>query len=176
MKGKCLRTLWVWIVLLMPMLFGCSHSGRYENGQFRGQSVRYNVNAPGGETSWERISVKNCDLAWFNGELNSTAMVNSKCENVDDVPLESLARHLMIGLTDVEVIRNEGMKQSGRDALVLEFSGELDGVTRRFHTAVLKKDSCVYDLVVEGPVSVAAGTRSIFDTMLASFAVGSRVN
>jgi hypothetical protein len=75
--------------------------------------------------------------------------VNSHCEGVKDAPLEALTGDLMMGMTEKEILSQNRLPWSRREALETIATAKLDGVPRKLGLFVLKKDNCVYDIVLD---------------------------
>lgn len=126
---------------------GCvsSHwqAGRFDNGQ-----VHYTMHEPG--NGWQKLRFESANAAWRNPAKRASLLVNSHCVGVEDAPLRALSRHLLIGMENTEILAESERTISGRAALETSARGTLDGVPRQLQLLVLKKDGCVYDLVLEG--------------------------
>lgn len=129
-------------------LLGCG------DPQLRGRvfdrgDVRYRV----GElpAAW-RVLESDGDVAFFRRELAAIISVNARCgHRDDDVPLEALTQHLLIGWTAREVVSQETIPFARREALHTIVRARLDGVPRELSLYVLKKNGCVYDLSYVAP-------------------------
>lgn len=99
-------------------------------------------------TGWRNVSIKEADAAWVSEADDSSLLVNSLCQNSDDIPLLALTNHLLIGMTEQTVVSQKTMPWSGREALESIISAKVDGVSRRFRIFVFKKNGCVYDVIL----------------------------
>ena len=92
-----------------------------------------------------------------------TNAANASCAERGDPPLRVLLNHLMFGFTDRKVLHEETVQLDGREAIRAVLTARLDGIPRRLHVYIVKKDGCVFDLQYEAP-------EKTFDTGLPSFA------
>lgn len=165
---------------------GCATSrGSFESGwfsrdiRFEGseahQNARLRYRAGDLPSGWGRGDAPPGDFAFYNKDLGATIYADSSCgKKFDDSPLSVLSNHLTMGFTDVaEDSRIEGLLD-GRGSLERVFIAKLDGVPVRLVTTVVKKDICVFDLVL---ISSTAGAdraledyRSLRDGFEARFA------
>jgi hypothetical protein len=98
--------------------------------------------------SWNRIGLRDADLAYVHRVDGSTLLINSNCTKTEDVPLLALTFHLLIGLTEQNILGHNTLQISGREALETTVEAKIDGVKRKMQILVFKKNSCVYDIVL----------------------------
>ncbi|MEM7402996.1 MAG: hypothetical protein AAF310_03140 [Myxococcota bacterium] len=142
-----------------------------KNGVYHGKQTQYRLAAP--PKSWKAIRARQANLAWLNTD-GSLLMTNSLCKR-SDAPLQALANHLLMGMRDVRVVRKHLMQLSDRQALQLHVDAQLDGVARSLLMLVLKKDGCVYDIVLATAPQNVAKHQQTYNNMVASFDVASRL-
>lgn len=118
-------------------------AGRFDDGQ-----VHYALPEPG--DGWQRLRLDTANAAWRNPAKRAAILVNSHCVGVEDASLHVLSRHLLMGMENTEILSESQRTIAGRAALETSARGTLDGVPRQLQLLVLKKDGCVYDLVLEG--------------------------
>jgi len=131
---------------VLATLASCA-SGHLTDNRFEDEHVSYVIGVPGGD--WQRMKLEKADVAWHSPRLAAGLFVNSTCEGVQDAPLIGLTNELLIGSTEREVISQELMPFSRREALETIMTCKLDGVLRKRALFVLKKDGCVYDVVYD---------------------------
>ena len=136
-----------WSLALCCVGASCSSAGTFRDGRFEDTSVRYRVAPPA--SGWEQVDLEQANIAWVNRGLGASLFVNSSCKGVQDSPLEALSQQLFFGMTDRELAVEERVMRSGREGLQTFASAKLDGVPRKLATLVLKKDGCVYDVVLD---------------------------
>jgi hypothetical protein len=160
-------------LLLILGLFGaCAPRGSLRaDGTFRREEISYKIEAPDG---WERMSVSGADLAWARKDLGASILVNSRCKGVDDAPLHVLTNHLLFGTTDREFVSQREVEVSRRAALESNVKARLDGVPRQLAILVMKKDGCVYDLVLDSSPERFAAALPAFEEVKGSFDVLTR--
>jgi hypothetical protein len=159
---------WIVSVLACSLSAGCVCDGQLRDGTFRDSKVSYKVGLPG--TGWSDLHLDTANVAWFNEALSASLMVNSHCEGVKDAPLAGLTEDLLMGLSDREVVSQTLKPWASREALETIATGKLDGVERKLALFVLKRDGCVYDIVLsagpekfEGALAAFARVRDGFD-------------
>ena len=151
----------------------CSSTPKVDSaGAYVDDHVDYAVAPPG--AGWTEMSVDDANGAWFSEEHRASLLVNSHCEGVEDAPLEALTRHLSIGMTEREVLKEERVMLSRREALVTELQAKLDGVPRQMLILVMKKDGCVYDIVLDAAPESFDGARPAFEAMKDTLEVRAR--
>jgi hypothetical protein len=166
------RTLVLLFATTLAVAISACGSPRLANGVYKDPDVHYRVGAPG--AGWSEIVVDNANAAWFHDGAKASLMVSSHCKGVDDAPLEALTRHLTIGMTEVEILSETRTMLSRREALETEILAKLDGVPRRQVILVLKKDACVYDIVLDASPATFDTARAGYDAVKSGFTVESR--
>jgi hypothetical protein len=139
--GATIALLWV---------SGCLCGGggaKINDGKFADSKVQYAIGEPG--QGWEPIRVEQANGAWHSDALGSSLLVNSHCEGVADAPLEGLTSDLMMGMTDRNIESQKTIPFSKREAMETVATAKLDGVPRKLEMFVMKKDGCVYDIVLD---------------------------
>lgn len=149
----------------------CTHSP-LKAGVYEDRDVRYALEPPG--QGWEPLDVAQANLAWTSPELAASLLVNSHCRGIDDAPLPVLTRHLLIGMRDVEVLSERRLRISRREALESVVKARLDGVERRLVILVLKKDGCVYDIVLDASPATFERALPHYERVRGSFHVYTR--
>lgn len=159
--------------LMLMVLLACACAGpSLKSGVYDDGVVHYKVAGPGPE--WSTVDIEGANAAWFNDESAAALLVNSHCEGVQDAPLEALTKHLTIGMTDREVVKVRRFEVSRREALETEMNARMDGVERRLIILVVKKDGCVYDIVLDSHPSTIDRSRPGYERVRDAFDVGKR--
>lgn len=145
------------------LVSGCATTGgSFEDGWFTrtiklkgpagttSQQLRYRTaEAPAG---WRTGQAPPGDFAYYNARLGATVYADSSCgKKYDDSPLTVLSNHLTMGFEEVEQIDQSAAELSGRGSLERISSAALDGVPVMLATTVVKKDICVFDLILIAP-------------------------
>jgi hypothetical protein len=136
----------------------CASGGHLENGRFRDRVVNYQVGLPG--EGWRELRLETANVAWYNDALRASLLVNSNCDGVGDAPLEGLTSDLLMGMTEREILSQERRPASRREALESVATAKLDGVPRKLMLFVLKKDACVYDIVLDASPATYEAARA----------------
>jgi hypothetical protein len=162
----------VGVVALLSAI-GCSGPELKDN-HFENSHVRYEITPPG--EGWTPLKLETANAAWHNSSLNASLLVNSHCEGVADSPLEGLTSDLLMGMTDRAIEKQEVKPWAKREAMESTATGKLDGVARKLQLFVLKKDGCVYDIVLDADPATFDRARTAFDHVRDGFNVGGRVD
>ncbi len=138
------------LALACGLLPGCgAPSPTFESGVYRGNGVSFGVgDVP---QAWHRVDVEDAALA-FRNDHGSSVLVNARCNiRADDIPLVALTNQLVMGTTDRQYVKEETISLDRRDALHSVMRAKLDGVELVWDAYVMKKDGCVYDMVLVTP-------------------------
>lgn len=129
---------------------------------------RYEVGDPG--AAWARVTPGSADKAWYSADLAATIYTDSNCgSRFDDRELSALADSVAFGMITGDPLSEQELMVDDRAALLRTVDGRLDGVGFRLGVAVLKKDACVYDLLLVAPRSSFDQAWPHFEAVLAGF-------
>jgi hypothetical protein len=156
-------------LLLLGLGAACATTPGLRGDVFEDHVVQYRLKAPG--SGWEQVTLPTANVAWLNRDHGASLLVNSHCTGVQDAPLEALAGHLIIGMTDREILEERKLTLSRREALEREVSAKLDGVPRHMMLLVLKKDGCVYDVVLDSSPESFGAVKSDYERVVGSLDV-----
>ncbi len=155
--------------LVMALLLTSCSGPSFDGAVYRGDGFAFRISPV--PPSWQRVDDGNSALAFRDEQLNASIMLNGICgKDRDDVPLESLTQHLFLLFTERQIESQEKVGLAGREALRTVLSAKLDGVPMRYESWVLKKDSCVYDMLYFAPHASFASGQAMFRQLVASFA------
>lgn len=161
-------------MLVLLALAACSGGPRYVRSSttldVRSAATRYHVGAL--PDAWRPIDVGGQnDVAFTAERLDAVVQANARCDAADnDVPIESLTQHLLIGFTERAVQDEATQPMDDREARFTHIVAKLDGVPRELVLVVLKKDGCVYDLSLVAPHDGRfASARPDFDAFVRAF-------
>jgi hypothetical protein len=111
------------------------------------QTLRYRTGPA--QAGWGIGPAPPGDFAYYNASLGATVYADSSCgKKYDDSPLTVLSNHLTMGFEDVEQVDQSAGELSGRGSLERISKANLDGVPVMLATTVVKKDICVFDLIL----------------------------
>lgn len=152
---------------LALLLAGCT-ADRIERGVFH-SSKGYRVTVPG--DGWEVEPGGEADLRLRRARPPGGMLADATCKgNPPRRPLPLLARYLVFGLEDREVLENGSMLIAGHPAIHRVLRGRLDGSLVVVEAMVLKDERCVYDFLYVAPVDDFETGRGDFRTFVESFA------
>lgn len=133
--------------LLAFALSGCTPKAVRQAKELEG---RYVLGDPG--DGWRKVGSGGADFAYRNKSQAAVIYADSNCgARFEDAALEDLAKHMSFGVRVGEPSFEETYELDGRTAYTSRAVGELDGVPVELGTTVLKKDRCIYDIVVIAP-------------------------
>src|SRR5687767_7524149 len=100
------------MLLALPALAGCRRQVNFEDSVFSKPDVDYRV----GELPehWQRVYLKDNDLAFSEVDTGRALSINSTCEGHDDPPLPVLTRHLLMGFTERQEQSQQLISMDGR--------------------------------------------------------------
>jgi len=150
---------------------GCA-SASFDGDRYLARQVDYRLGAPG--AGWERVDADQANVAWHNPGLEAVLMANSHCQGFADAPLETLTNELLMGTTERNYESQEKKQWAKREALETVAVAKLDGVARKYAMFVVKKDGCVYDLVLNAPAEQFEAARGAYDRVRDGFDVAAR--
>ena len=126
------------VLIFISLGSACMTRGLRDDGHFYGKHSEYVVGNPG--KPWKQISLRaSGDISWLNQNDGATLLTNSHCKGVADVPLEALTQHLLIGLTEQEVVSQKKISLSGREALRSEIKLKMVKVIKKYMTNISYK-------------------------------------
>ena len=166
------RSLSVLALALAPTIAGCPSAGVLKDGTFVDDKVQYRLGEPG--KGWQQLRLETTNAAWHNGTLGASLLVNSHCEGVRDAPLEGLTDDLLIGMTEREIVEQQRLAWSKREAMETVATAKIDGVPRKLTVFVMKKDGCVYDIVLDAPLETYEASRVAYARVRDGFDVAPR--
>jgi hypothetical protein len=158
------------LALLLVGVLGCGSGRHFERGVYRGRQATYALGPL--PAAWREVGARRGDLAFAHAE-GGTIYTESACGgSAEDVPLNVLTNHLFFDLRVVDELSREELTLDGRAALRTRIVGELDGVPVALDAVVVKKDGCVYDLVLVTEEHQLPARARDFEAFFAGFAAG----
>ncbi len=137
------------LALLFASASACAHD-HFDGRVFHAGRASFRVGPV--PSSWERVELDDAMLAYRDRASGGSIEVHAQCgRDADDVPLAALTNHLLIGFTGRDVKLEQTVPFDGREARHTVVNAKLDGVLLVLDVWVLKKDGCVYDLVLVAP-------------------------
>jgi hypothetical protein len=133
-----------WVATTALLTVGCTPRKVRLARKLEGQ---YSTGTPD-PTTWLWVDPGGADRAWYNGHLRASIYTDSNCgaRFLDGHP-QLLLRHLMYGLDEVELLRDEPTEVAGRTGRLCVQKGTLDGVWVQVGAIVFNRGACTYDMV-----------------------------
>ncbi len=160
----------VLLLLSLTVLGGCAHQGgRFADGRYTSRELSYRL----GElpSTWRVDDLRTADVAFYNRDLSASIYVDNSCRRYTDAGLNALANHLFYGFEDVDIRSQEFFELDGREALRRVARARLDGVLVLLGITVVKKNTCIFDLVLVAPRDQFEEAFADYEELLEGFAV-----
>jgi hypothetical protein len=117
---------------------------------------------------WQLVHRDDVVLSYHHPQ-GGTIAAGLSCDDADDVPLDVLINHLLVGVEQRHEQPRVPLVVAGRAALRARLVGTLDGVGVAMDLVVLKKDGCTYDLMLVSAPELYPRRRSDFERFVAAF-------
>jgi hypothetical protein len=154
-------------MVLMSLTSCRATMGRVIGQQFVSPAYAFEVPLPGDE--WQPVPDEPSVLTLAHRQLAAGITISVTCAQERDVPLDILTRHLFFGFKNVEVLQQAPQALNGVPALQTVARAQLDGREVQVHSYVVRRDSCIYDMVYfASPQDYSRGELS-FERMMAGF-------
>lgn len=131
------------------LLSSCAQRYGYRDGVVYTQRASYAIGPI--DELWSVRKDKGSDALFRNEALGAALYVDSTCRNFQDAPLSVLANHLFFGFDEAEVRHQRIHRIDNRDALERLVRARLDGAEVGVAVTVLKKNACVFDIILVAP-------------------------
>lgn len=107
---------------------------------------RYKIDKPDGD--WRNVKSGSADYAWYNSKIGATIYVDSNCEQrFEDRPLHDSLYSMTAGIRTKDEPIERALFLDGREAVMLQTTGNLDGVDIQMAVVALAKNQCLFDFV-----------------------------
>ncbi len=157
------------LVLMAGLAALSACGGSWKNGVYSGPNTLYALASPGED--WRLVPPHGANVAFRNDSLGAVIYADDSCQKFDDAPLPVLANHLFFGFTELTTLEEKPSRVDGRDALFRLAEGKLDGVLVRVAATVVKKNSCIYDMMYVAPPSRFDAGFADYEGMVRTFRV-----
>jgi hypothetical protein len=155
------------LAYVLALLAACSGKG-LDGSLYRNGGVAFRIGLV--PTEWRRIDMKDVSLAFRDDAHEATIFVNARCGAPDDdAPLGALTAHLLMGTTDREFLTEETVSFDAREAKHSVLHAKLDGVLMAYDVYVMKKNGCIYDLVLVAAPETFAQSAAAFERFAVAF-------
>lgn len=145
---------------------GCA-TLKNKEGVFFPPHEGYTVSIPG--NGWEPVKADKVDMAlWHKQYKAMIAIISSKIEN-KGFSLETLNRHLLIGITEKKIVSKESVLIDNQKALHTILEGKMDNCALKIDSYVVKVEDKVHDLVCWASSDSFDYVQGDFENMVRSF-------
>ncbi len=121
------------------------------------------------QSPFQALSGTKADHAWQNKGNGNSISYFSTCNDPSDPPLDAVQREMFSDIENQTVLKNEARNFNGREALMSEIEGLVDGVKTRIDLMVFKKNDCIYSISYVGVAKSFAQDMSAFTQFLENF-------
>ena len=127
----------------------------------------YTVTIPG--KGWELVKAGKEDVALWHKQYHAMiAVISSDIEN-KGFSLETLNRHLFIGMTGKKIVSKESVLVDNQKALHTIVESEMDNCKLKIDSYVIKVGDKVYDLVCWSSIDMFNHVQTDFESMVRNF-------
>jgi hypothetical protein len=113
-------------------------------------------------------------VGWRNASLDAVILAHVTCRGerlqFESAPLDVLARQLLLGTTERQLISDETVPFAGREARHLVVAAKLDGVPRVYDLWVARKSGCLLDVTYVAPPPMREAGLAAFERVVESAA------
>lgn len=161
------------VLALAVLAAGCAgNKATIKGNSISTDYTSYTIKTPP-PPGWKRIDVEDSDAGFFNQRYSAVITVNSTCKDYQDATPEVLTRHLLFGIGDQKIHSQKTVSIAGREGVLTDVSGTLDGVPNHLKLLVVNRDYCTYDIMLVTPPDTFEEAVAAFDALVASFNVKS---
>ena len=154
------------VVCLSVLMTSCA-TGRIRNALYQDEAKSFQVELP--QNGWRVIQSPGTDLALEDTRSAARMAVAASCPEQGTDPLPSLVRHLHFGLRQVKRLRQEQVVMDGAMGLDTMIMGTWEETTVQIRSVVIRRKSCLYDLLYVAPPDAFAARSADFDQFLQSW-------
>lgn len=151
------------IVFVCVLLAGCA-TQRTVNGFYLNEVKGFRVQVPW--TGWEVAESPGVDLTLRDTRSQAHMAVSASCPAGETGPLPSLVRHLFFGLRQVKRLREGCILLDGVRGLETVVTGRWEGTPVQVRSVVVRRQGCLYDLLLVAPPEIFGARSADFDRFL----------
>jgi len=156
---------WLGVPCFVFML-GCAQL-QVKDGILSPPHKNYTVTIPG--KGWELVKAGKEDVALWHKQYHAMiAVISSDIEN-KGFSLETLNRHLFIGMTGKKIVSKESVLVDNQKALHTIVESEMDNCKLKIDSYVIKVGDKVYDLVCWSSIDMFNHVQTDFESMVRNF-------
>lgn len=155
-------------VVMLASLDGCGAAiGRVIGQQFVSARYAFEVRLPG--EAWQIVTGDPSVLTLSHSQLTAGMTIDVTCQREHNASLDILARHLLFGFRDRQVLLQETHTLQGVPALKTVTSARLDSREFLVSSYILQHHGCVYDMVYFASPQDFAQSEADFERLVAQF-------
>ena len=148
------------------LTLGCAPL-QVKDGTLSPPHKNYTVTIPG--KGWELVKAGKEDVALWHKQYHAMiAVISSDIEN-KGFSLETLNRHLFIGMTGKKIVSKESVLVDNQKALHTIVESEMDNCKLKIDSYVIKVGDKVYDLVCWSSIDMFNHVQTDFESMVRNF-------
>ncbi len=118
---------------------------------------------------FHEIKVLAGDKAWLSSKTGNTISFLSDCNGTVDPSLQQLQSESLVVLDKLKILQTKNFDFNGREALLTQAQGEVDGIPVKTELIVFKKNNCNYTLSFGGILNNFDDEKKYFDSFSESF-------
>lgn len=151
------------VLIFFCFLLGCVTKF---NGVIKKKHTEYGLILP--KEHWKSQNFPGADIFLVNENQIDNIMVNSQCEKISDSPISATTAQLLVGFSDIKYLSQNKIAILDREGMLSELYAKLDGVNRYIKIFVLRKNKCIYDIILISDEPKSASLKD-FDELIKSF-------
>ncbi len=165
-RGRASQAVALPCLSLAALLVGCA-AGRVVDGAYENPATGFRIPVP--PAPWVQVSIPDVEVAFRHPSADGTIAAFSSCEGPGRAPLRVLARRLFFGLKEHEVVEQAPASLDGAEALRTVVRADQGGTPVVVESVVVRRGTCVYDLVLAAAAGAYPALRPDFDRMAAGW-------
>ncbi len=165
-RGRASQAAALAAIAVAALLAGCA-AGRVVDGAYENPATGFRIPLP--PAPWVQVSIPDVEMAFRHPSAGGTIAAFSSCGEPPRAPLRILARRLLFGLKEREVVKQSPASLDGTEALRTVVRGDLEGTPVVVESVVARRGACVYDLVLAAAAEAYPALRADFERVAAGW-------
>lgn len=135
----------LWILMSVITLSGVNCT-KTMSGVVKKSHTHYGVALP--PSTWTSKNFRGTDLFFKHNFYDAMIFLKAQCQKISDSPLPAMTAQILAGMGKYEIIAQYPISLAEREGLISEVNVKLDGVDRYLKTLVLRKNRCLFDVIL----------------------------